>query len=217
MATSTLNPNAPIFVPSAYRAVEDFSDQWWDLIRSSPWFRDYWLREGGDEDGSGDSRSLEVAETASRGGDSKVRQEGAEDRECEGEPQADSAAAVERNPAMGNALTFLYGRCCSATPESGGSLGHHGVTPATVGVSALAQDLYNFEITSQVPQELKQHVVSSRKAQSNWYRKLSDAWREARPPPKTPEEAARLVIQTLKNHQTADVEVMIQIHLLSSF
>lgn len=51
---------------------------------------------------------------------------------------------------MGNALTFLYGRCCSATPESGGSLGHHGVTPATVGVSALAQDLYNFEITSQV-------------------------------------------------------------------
>nr|GMC65674.1 staphylococcal-like nuclease CAN2 [Ipomoea batatas] len=107
---------------------------------------------------------------------------------------------------MGNALTFLYGRCCSAPPESGGSLGHHGVTPATVGVSALAQDLYNFEITSQVPQELKQHVVSSRKAQSNWYRKLSDAWREARPPPKTPEEAARLVIQTLKNHQTADVE-----------
>lgn len=45
MATSTLNPNAPIFVPSAYRAVEDFSDQWWHLIRSSPWFRDYWLRE----------------------------------------------------------------------------------------------------------------------------------------------------------------------------
>ncbi|CAH9098256.1 unnamed protein product [Cuscuta europaea] len=45
MATSTLNPNAPVFVPSVYRAVEDFSDQWWDLIRSSPWFRDYWLRE----------------------------------------------------------------------------------------------------------------------------------------------------------------------------
>ncbi|PIN00968.1 hypothetical protein CDL12_26528 [Handroanthus impetiginosus] len=45
MATSTLNPNAPIFVPSAYRAVEDFSDQWWDLVQSSPWFRDYWLQE----------------------------------------------------------------------------------------------------------------------------------------------------------------------------
>ncbi|RAL52317.1 unnamed protein product [Cuscuta campestris] len=52
MATSALNPNAPIFVPTAYRAVEDFSDQWWDLIRSSPCFHDYWLREccadGGD-------------------------------------------------------------------------------------------------------------------------------------------------------------------------
>ncbi|XP_057477079.1 protein EARLY RESPONSIVE TO DEHYDRATION 15-like [Actinidia eriantha] len=43
--SSTLNPNAPVFVPSTYRAVEDFSDQWWALIRSSPWFRDYWLQE----------------------------------------------------------------------------------------------------------------------------------------------------------------------------
>ncbi|PSS33271.1 Protein EARLY RESPONSIVE TO DEHYDRATION 15 like [Actinidia chinensis var. chinensis] len=43
--SSTLNPNAPMFVPSAYRAVEDFSDQWWDLVRTSPWFRDYWLQE----------------------------------------------------------------------------------------------------------------------------------------------------------------------------
>lgn len=45
MATSTLNPNAPIFVPLAYRAVEDFSDQWYDLVHSSPSFRDYWLHE----------------------------------------------------------------------------------------------------------------------------------------------------------------------------
>ncbi|KAK2982451.1 hypothetical protein RJ640_026294 [Escallonia rubra] len=44
-APSTLNPNAPMFVPSAYRTVEDFSDQWWHLVHSSPWFRDYWLRE----------------------------------------------------------------------------------------------------------------------------------------------------------------------------
>ncbi|CAN1325623.1 Protein EARLY RESPONSIVE TO DEHYDRATION 15 [Linum perenne] len=29
----------------AYQAVEDFSDQWWALIQSSPWFRDYWLQE----------------------------------------------------------------------------------------------------------------------------------------------------------------------------
>ncbi|CAK9135854.1 unnamed protein product [Ilex paraguariensis] len=42
---STLNPYAPIFVPASYRTVEDFSDQWWDLVQSSPWFRDYWLEE----------------------------------------------------------------------------------------------------------------------------------------------------------------------------
>ncbi|KAL6580192.1 Protein EARLY RESPONSIVE TO DEHYDRATION 15 [Orobanche minor] len=45
MATSALNPNAPMFVMLAYRAVEDFSDQWWNLVQSSPWFRDYWLHE----------------------------------------------------------------------------------------------------------------------------------------------------------------------------
>lgn len=44
-SSSSLNPNAPMFVPLAYRTVEDFSDQWWALIHSSPWFRDYWLRE----------------------------------------------------------------------------------------------------------------------------------------------------------------------------
>ncbi|XP_059301717.1 protein EARLY RESPONSIVE TO DEHYDRATION 15-like isoform X1 [Lycium ferocissimum] len=45
MGTSTLNPNAPIFIPSEYREVEDFSDHWWDLVHTSPWFRHYWLRE----------------------------------------------------------------------------------------------------------------------------------------------------------------------------
>lgn len=43
--SSNLNPNAPLFVPMAYRAVEDFSDEWWALVQSSPWFRDYWLQE----------------------------------------------------------------------------------------------------------------------------------------------------------------------------
>ncbi|MCD7458310.1 hypothetical protein HAX54_037870 [Datura stramonium] len=43
--TSTLNPNAPIFIPSEFREVEDFSDHWWDLVHSSPWFRHYWLCE----------------------------------------------------------------------------------------------------------------------------------------------------------------------------
>jgi hypothetical protein len=36
------------------------------------------------------------------------------------------------------------------------------------------------------------------------------AWKKARPPPRTPEEAARFVVQTLKNHQKADVEVRTQ-------
>ena len=45
LPSSALNPNAPMFVPAAYRNVEDFSDQWWSLVQSSPWFRDYWLRE----------------------------------------------------------------------------------------------------------------------------------------------------------------------------
>jgi len=34
-----------MFVPAAYRAVDDFSDEWWSLVHSSPWFRDYWLQE----------------------------------------------------------------------------------------------------------------------------------------------------------------------------
>jgi len=80
------------------------------------------------------------------------------------------------------------------------------VSSATVGVSALAQDLFHFEITSQVPEGLSKHVVSSKKAQANWYRKLIEAWREAKPPPKTPEEAATLIIRTLKKHHKADVE-----------
>nr|XP_011469960.1 PREDICTED: staphylococcal-like nuclease CAN2 isoform X1 [Fragaria vesca subsp. vesca] len=107
---------------------------------------------------------------------------------------------------MGNALRLLYGHCCKPTTTESDSLGPHGVSAATVGVSALARDLFHFENTAQVPVGLNQHVVSSKKAQANWYRKLVESWREARPPPKTAEEAARLVIKTLKNHQKADVE-----------
>ncbi|KAI4306909.1 hypothetical protein L6164_030150 [Bauhinia variegata] len=106
---------------------------------------------------------------------------------------------------MGNALRFLCGQCCKPTAAESDS--HrpptHGV-PASV--LALAHDLFNFNITSQVPEGLGNHVVSSKKAQANWYRKLLDAWTEAQPPPRTPEEAARLVIETLKRHRQADVE-----------
>lgn len=104
---------------------------------------------------------------------------------------------------MGNALRLLYSHCCKPTTADDHFSGHHGIS---AGLSALAHDLYQFEITSQVPDGLSKHVVSSKKAQANWYRKISETWREAKPPPKSPEEASRLIIQTLKRHQKADVE-----------
>jgi len=42
---STLNPNAPVFIPTVYRQVEDFSPEWWQLVTSSTWFRDFWLSQ----------------------------------------------------------------------------------------------------------------------------------------------------------------------------
>ncbi|GAB2210114.1 hypothetical protein Drorol1_Dr00015369 [Drosera rotundifolia] len=43
--TSRLNPNAPVYIPAALRQVEDFSPEWWNLISTSVWFRDYWLSQ----------------------------------------------------------------------------------------------------------------------------------------------------------------------------
>ncbi|KAJ9190601.1 hypothetical protein P3X46_001786 [Hevea brasiliensis] len=54
---STLNPNAPLFIPAVYRQVEDFSPEWWELVKTSTWFRDYWLSqhpEGSFDGGVGD-------------------------------------------------------------------------------------------------------------------------------------------------------------------
>ncbi|CAN1812199.1 Staphylococcal-like nuclease CAN2 [Linum perenne] len=119
---------------------------------------------------------------------------------------------------MGNALRFLYHNCCKPT-ASGDSdpyaVSPHGVSASTVGVSALAHDLLHFESTSQVPAGLAKHVVSSKKAQANWYRKLLEAWKEANPPPRTHEEAASLVITTLKGHQKADVQGLLAFYGLS--
>jgi hypothetical protein len=42
---STLNPNAPLFVPAAYLAAEDFSPEWWRLIQTSSDFEEYWMKE----------------------------------------------------------------------------------------------------------------------------------------------------------------------------
>ncbi|XP_056169450.1 staphylococcal-like nuclease CAN1 [Syzygium oleosum] len=108
---------------------------------------------------------------------------------------------------LGKDIRFLNGLCWEPSVfGDSDSLGPHGVSATTVGVSVLAQDLLNFEITSKVPEGLTNHVVSSSKAQTRWYRKLVVAWKESNPPPKTPEEASRLVLQTLKKHQKADVE-----------
>nr|AZC11030.1 ERD [Hosta ventricosa] len=57
--TSTLNPFAAPYVPSEYSAVEDFSDEWWGLVKSSPWFRDYWLRECFEEEEEPDATDLD--------------------------------------------------------------------------------------------------------------------------------------------------------------
>ncbi|KAF2289324.1 hypothetical protein P3X46_009215 [Hevea brasiliensis] len=48
---STLNPDAPLFIPAAYRRVEDFSPEWWQLVTTSTWYRDYWLSQHQDEEG----------------------------------------------------------------------------------------------------------------------------------------------------------------------
>ncbi|RCV14376.1 hypothetical protein SEVIR_2G433100v4 [Setaria viridis] len=45
MASSSLNPNAPLFIPAAYRQVEDFSPEWWELVKTTAWFRDHWFRQ----------------------------------------------------------------------------------------------------------------------------------------------------------------------------
>ncbi|KAL6649939.1 hypothetical protein ACP70R_014163 [Stipagrostis hirtigluma subsp. patula] len=45
MSSSSLNPDAPLFIPAALLQVEDFSPQWWDLVTTTAWFRDHWSRE----------------------------------------------------------------------------------------------------------------------------------------------------------------------------
>eukprot|EP00262_Sarcandra_glabra_P009406 TRINITY_DN23778_c0_g1_i1.p1 TRINITY_DN23778_c0_g1~~TRINITY_DN23778_c0_g1_i1.p1 ORF type:complete len:163 (+),score=37.11 TRINITY_DN23778_c0_g1_i1:129-617(+) len=44
-ARSKLNPDAPLFIPAAFRQVEDFSPEWWELVKTSTWFHDYWLQQ----------------------------------------------------------------------------------------------------------------------------------------------------------------------------
>ena len=57
---------------------------------------------------------------------------------------------------MGNVLRFLCGQWCKPTKDEDlESQGYQGVSAVNVGVTALAHDLFHFEITSQV------HMFSS--------------------------------------------------------
>ncbi|KAK8277768.1 hypothetical protein E1A91_D10G298300v1 [Gossypium mustelinum] len=113
---------------------------------------------------------------------------------------------------MGNALRLLYGKCLEAVVITEGGSVEPRYTTTAPGVSALARDLFNFESTSLVPEDLSQHVKSSRKAQVKWYGKLLQAWKEAKPRPKTPEEVARLIVETLSRHRKADVEGLLEFY-----
>ncbi|XP_039129650.1 protein EARLY RESPONSIVE TO DEHYDRATION 15-like [Dioscorea cayenensis subsp. rotundata] len=46
---STLNPNAPLFIPAALQQVEDFSPEWWNLVKTSTWFREHWISQHQDQ------------------------------------------------------------------------------------------------------------------------------------------------------------------------
>ncbi|KAM6574991.1 staphylococcal-like nuclease CAN2 isoform X1 [Cannabis sativa] len=114
---------------------------------------------------------------------------------------------------MGNALRFLYRNCCKPTTADDDSFPPHGVSAG--GLSALASDLFHFDITSQVPEGLSKQVHSSKNAQAKWYRRLLEAWREAKPPPKTAKEAALLIIKTLNKVQKSDIEGLLRFYGLS--
>ncbi|URD79149.1 polyadenylate-binding protein-interacting protein [Musa troglodytarum] len=42
---SSLNPNAALFIPMSYQQVEDFSPEWWELVKTTPWFREHWFHQ----------------------------------------------------------------------------------------------------------------------------------------------------------------------------
>ncbi|KAF3436772.1 hypothetical protein FNV43_RR19525 [Rhamnella rubrinervis] len=58
---SSLNANAPLYVPAVLRQVEDFSPEWWALVKTSPWFCDYWLNQHEEDDFDGSADAVRVA------------------------------------------------------------------------------------------------------------------------------------------------------------
>ncbi|KAF8398313.1 hypothetical protein HHK36_017240 [Tetracentron sinense] len=47
---STLNLDAPLFIPAALCQVEDFLPEWWELVKTSTWFSNYWLNQHEEEE-----------------------------------------------------------------------------------------------------------------------------------------------------------------------
>ncbi|WOL00536.1 protein EARLY RESPONSIVE TO DEHYDRATION 15-like isoform X2 [Canna indica] len=47
---STLNPDAPLFIPMAFQQVEDFSPEWWELVKTTTWFREHWFDQHQDQE-----------------------------------------------------------------------------------------------------------------------------------------------------------------------
>lgn len=131
---------------------------------------------------------------------------------------------------MGNILR----RCCGDSPTSEGHYGggqypypgqygppqgHPGAyfgPPAgsadTAGFTALARDLLQFEITNKVPEELSQFVTATKATQVTWYRKLLVAWKNARPPPSSAEEASSLLFRTLQGHHNVHVQGLLRFY-----
>ncbi|KAI3996136.1 hypothetical protein MKX01_031490 [Papaver californicum] len=122
----------------------------------------------------------------------------------------------------GIAARFLYNSWFNPkTKDSGSSTvssdHNHGTTVsflAADSVSTLAHDLLICELTSQVPEELSENVASSKQVQVNWYKKLLQAWREATPTPKTPEQVSKLVILTLHPHGVAEIQGLLRFYRL---
>ncbi|XP_042468658.1 protein EARLY RESPONSIVE TO DEHYDRATION 15-like [Zingiber officinale] len=47
---STLNPDAPLFIPMAFQQVQDFSPEWWELVKTTTWFREHWFHVHQDQE-----------------------------------------------------------------------------------------------------------------------------------------------------------------------
>ncbi|KAJ8509770.1 hypothetical protein OPV22_000204 [Ensete ventricosum] len=55
---SSLNPNAALFIPMSYQQVEDFSPEWWELVKTTPWFREHWFHQYQEQETFGNKEDM---------------------------------------------------------------------------------------------------------------------------------------------------------------